>query len=578
MAEPSKQPEPAGETGVTPDVKKSAPTSPARSDKSSDSEGKPVRDKLEKTRIDAQSTTQPAKSSDEHMTEAQNGSAHGPEHSTSGSDSDRGRLRRKRSREDFEDENEADRHTEKKLEKENQKERHHVRKRSRDVKDIESGLPLKPPAASVTRIDENDGDELMTTPQKNTSKVTTTKIGSDNDTSPKNKRTRDQVEANTTAATEAAITATANGKPVGEDDEREAKRPKDKDDAQSAANANGATTKVCMRSTAFSSEANRVQIPPGSGFANISAQSPFAAMSPKAQAAKSSEGSEALPQTSEDKFKASGFGSLAKAASPFGGLANPGSQSPFGAASGSKLSSFGSSTASTAAPTSGFGALGGSSKSSFGGSTFGSTLGGGFGAIGGAKPALSSFATPSDLTIKGLKSKPSAFGTPGDDKNSDGSDEEDGNDDDADKDKDNDDEPRSAQALLSPTPHETGEEGEITVWTGRAKLYTLVGEGTSKSWKERGVGPFKFNITVDEPKKARFVLRADGTHRLLLNAAVTKQLVFGGDSEGAKPKEGRLLFNAPTSEGELEMHLLKLKAESAVKLWEEVSKIQETEL
>ncbi|KAH7382584.1 hypothetical protein DE146DRAFT_232585 [Phaeosphaeria sp. MPI-PUGE-AT-0046c] len=560
MAEPSKQPESAGATSVAADGKKSAPTSPARSDKSSDSEGKPVRDKLKETRIDAQGTSQPAKSLDEPMAEAQNGSAHAGENSASGSDSDRGRLRRKRSREDFEDEHEADKHTEKKHEKEGQKERHHVRKRSRDVKDIESGLPLKPPAASVTRIDENDGDELMTTPKKDTSKTATTAAGSDTDTSPKNKRTRDQVEANTATASESAITATANGKPVGQGDEREAKRPKDKDGKPSAADANGTTTKI----------------PPGSGFANSSAQSPFAAMSPKPQAVKSAEGSEALAQTSDEKFKASAFGSLAKAASPFGGLASSGSQSPFGAASGTKLPSFASSTASAATPTTGFGALGGSSKSSFGGSTFGSSLGGGFGAIGGTKPALSSFATPSDLTIKGLKSKPSAFGTPGEDKQSDGSDEEDGNDDDADK--DNDDEPRSARALLSPTPHETGEEGEHTVWTGRAKLYTLVGEGTSKSWKERGVGPFKFNITVDEPKKARFVLRADGTHRLLLNAAVTKQLVFGGDSDGAKPKEGRLLFNAPTSEGELEMHLLKLKAESAVKLWEEVSKIQELEL
>lgn len=576
MAEPSKQPESAGDAGVAPDVKKTAPTSPARSDKSSDSEGKPVRDQLKQTRIDAQGASQPTKNSDEQMAEAQNGSAHTGENSASGSDSDRGRLRRKRSREDFEDENEADKHAEKKQEKgEGQKERHHQRKRSRDVKDIESGFPLKPPAASVTRIDENDGDELMTTPKKDNSKASATTTGSDNDTSPKNKRTRDQAEANTASAAEPAIIATANGKPVGQGEEREAKRPKDKDDAQSASIANGTASKVCTSSIADKHKANAAQIPPGSGFANISAQSPFAAMAPKPQAAKSSEGSEALPQTSDDKFKASGFGSLAKAASPFGGVSTSGSQSPFGAAAGTKLSSFASTNASAGAPTSGFGALGGSSKSSFGGSTFGSSLGGGFGAIGGAKPALSSFATPTDLTIKGLKSKPTAFGTPGEDKDSDGSDEEDGNDDDAEK--DGDDGPRSTQALLSPTrmslfsaiglrantvtAQETGEEGESTVWTGRAKLYTMAGEGKTKAWKERGVGPFKFNITFDEPKTARFLLRADGTHRLLLNAKVTKQLVFGGDSEGGKPKDGRVLFNQPTAEGGVEMHLLKVRAQ-----------------
>lgn len=72
------------------------------------------------------------------------------------------------------------------------------------------------------------------------------------------------------------------------------------------------------------------------------------------------------------------------------------------------------------------------------------------------------------------------------------------------------------------------------------------------------MGTFKFNITADEPKKARFVLRAEGTHRLLLNAAVTRKMVFGGDAQGEKPKDGRLLFNSPNMEGELEMHLLRV--------------------
>jgi Ran-binding protein 3 len=295
-------------------------------------------------------------------------------------------------------------------------------------------------------------------------------------------------------------------------------------------------------------------------------------MSPKPQAPKSTDRPELLPQTSEDKFKASGFGSLAKVSSPFGGLASPGSQSPFGAASGSKLGSFAGSTTAPAAPASGFGALGGTSKSAFGGSTFGGSLGGGFGAIGGAKSALSSFETPSDLTIKGLKSKATAFGTPGDDKHAEGSDDEDNSGDD--EDDETKEERQSSTPLLSQqrtlcippnhclanisTAHETGEEGETTIWTGRTKLYTMAGEGATKGWKERGIGTFKFNITVGEPKKARFVLRADGTHRLLLNAAVTKQLVFGGDSNGDKPKEGRLLFNTPSADGALEMHLLKV--------------------
>lgn len=86
----------------------------------------------------------------------------------------------------------------------------------------------------------------------------------------------------------------------------------------------------------------------------------------------------------------------------------------------------------------------------------------------------------------------------------------------------------------------------------------MAGEVSNRGWQERGSGNFKLNITVDEPKKARFVLRADGTHRLLLNAAVTKKMAFGGNHEGEKPKDTRLLFNTPTTDGGLEMHLLKV--------------------
>lgn len=195
--------------------------------------------------------------------------------------------------------------------------------------------------------------------------------------------------------------------------------------------------------------------------------------------------------------------------------------------------------------------------------------------MGGAK--LTSFGSPADLTIKGLKSKQSAFGTPADPEKSDESDD-DGGDDDENVKESAEEEQKSSQPILSQQrkpslvaplmiqtnsnlAHETGEEGEHTVWVGRAKLYTMSGEGSSKAWKERGVGNFKLNVTLEEPKKARFVLRADGTHRLLLNTAVTKQLVFGGDSTGAKPKDGRLLFNSPTLSGDLEMHLLKVRSQ-----------------
>lgn len=298
-------------------------------------------------------------------------------------------------------------------------------------------------------------------------------------------------------------------------------------------------------------------------------------MTPAPQAPKTTDKSE-LPQTSEDKFKASGFGSFSNStASPFGGLAKPSaSGSPFAASSAPKLSSFAGSTTPSTAPTSGFGALGSSTKSAFGGSSFGGSLGGGFGGLSGAKPAQSSFATPASLAITGLKTKQAAFGTPAHKSADDeASDEEGGDDDDAEKET-TEEERRLTQPFLSQqrrslspkrfnmtnfaTAHETGEEGETTAWTGRAKLYTMAGEGPTRGWQERGVGTFKFNVTLDEPKKARFVLRADGTHRLLLNVAVTKQLVFGGDIKGDKPKDGRLLFNTPIAGGQLDTHLLKV--------------------
>jgi Ran-binding protein 3 len=219
----------------------------------------------------------------------------------------------------------------------------------------------------------------------------------------------------------------------------------------------------------------------------------------------------------------------------------------------------------------------------FGGST-------GFGGFGGAKSGSSFASTPGNLEIKGLKQKDKPFGAaalgePSDDE--DGDEDEDEND--TEKEERQSSVPLLSQQrmlILSTTCHntdsliapETGEEGEMTIWTGRSKLYVMGGEGSSRGWKERGQGVFKFNITVDEPKKARFVLRADGTHKLLLNAAVTPALVFGGDAQGEKPKDGRLLFNAPTPDGGIEMNLLKMKAENAVKLWEEVAKVQEQEL
>ncbi|KAL1800550.1 hypothetical protein ACET3X_000892 [Alternaria dauci] len=552
---PEKLQAPATAATASEDAIKAAPASPARSDKSSDSEGKNVREKLKDTQIDTQTTSDPTPSSDLRMHDAPNGSAKAGDHSASGSDSERGRLRRKRSREDFEDEAEADKHAEKKVER-------HARKRSRDITaDLEAAAPRKTSPSTISSIQENDGDDQMTSPNKTASTTTTADKASGARTSPKNKRTRDQAENDTEASAEASDAASTNGKPVEKSagDERDSKRLRDKEQVQPTTDATEPKTKA----------------PLTGGFANSSAVSPFANMAPKPQEPKTSDKAESLPQTSDEKFKVSGFsGFAASSTSPFGGIAGskPSASSPFGGVSAGKLSSFASTAAPSTSSSGGFGALGSSSTSGFGGSSFGGSLGGGFGGFGAAKP-VGSFAAPGgSLEIKGLKEKEKPFGAAAIGEPSDDEDD----DDDEDPEKATDKEERqSGQPLLSQQPHETGEEGEETIWTGRAKLYNMGGEGSNRGWKERGVGTFKLNITVDEPKKARFVLRAEGTHRLLLNAAVTKNMVFGGDAQGEKPKDTRLLFNSPNLEGELEMHLLKLRAENAQQLWEEVKRVQE---
>ncbi|KAJ4407080.1 hypothetical protein N0V91_004247 [Didymella pomorum] len=531
-----------------------AAVSPARSDKSSDSEGRPVREKFQKTSIDA--TANPI-SVLEHAKDAANGTLKPGSHSASGSDSERGRLRRKRSREDMDDDKEGDKQPDKKqerLEKGSEKPEGHARKRSRDITmDFEGGAMPKPATGPVSRIEETDAGTAS--PNKSTEKTTDTGVQAS--TSPKNKRPRD--ESISEPAEDSTKDAPVNGQAATKGgDQREAKRARDQEEIKST-----------------------TPIQAGSGFANTSAASPFASMAAKPAAPKPSDKTESLPQTPDDKFKASGFGSLASSSSsPFGSFGAAAKGSPFGGAP--KLSSFASpaSTSSTAAapPASGFGSLGGAKSGFGGGSTFGGASSSGFGgsSFGSNTLGTSSFATPGAPGITGLSSKPErAFGAPGDKEEDDGSDGEDGDDD---SEKDAEEGRRASQPLSSAAPTETGEEHEDLAWTGRAKLYTMEGEGKERTWKERGVGNIKLNVTKESPKKARFVLRADGTHRLILNSAVTKTMVLGQDSEGSKPKDGRLLFNSPNAEGTLEMHLLKLKVDRAAALWEKVAEVQKDQL
>ncbi|KAL8283754.1 hypothetical protein RQP46_005549 [Phenoliferia psychrophenolica] len=64
----------------------------------------------------------------------------------------------------------------------------------------------------------------------------------------------------------------------------------------------------------------------------------------------------------------------------------------------------------------------------------------------------------------------------------------------------------------------TGEEDDDTLHSVKCKLFAMSAEG---QWVERGMGPLKLNASHDPSRNvARLVMRADATHRLLLNATL----------------------------------------------------------
>jgi Ran-binding protein 3 len=294
-------------------------------------------------------------------------------------------------------------------------------------------------------------------------------------------------------------------------------------------------------------------LPSQSGFGNASSASPFGALGG------SKLSTEAKPNSS-DSFQKSGFAALAgKPMSGFGSLGAT-STGLGNFASGSKDAKSGTKETETKPLSTFGGALG--QKSAFGaapagGSVFGSgtAKGGfgagfgsaGFGALAGAPGGLSSFASGRPAAAPATKTKPAkAFGAPADDE-----DEEDDN--------ENDDEDEGeGKEGLSTDPEEsdprffaqesvTGEEEERTEFNNRAKLYYFGLVDGVKQWRERGSGVLRLNVkkpSADEPDaqpQARLLMRADGSHRVVLNTIVKKELKFG-DPQGGPPQGGSLLF------------------------------------
>jgi Ran-binding protein 3 len=327
-------------------------------------------------------------------------------------------------------------------------------------------------------------------------------------------------------------------------------------------------------------------IPPTSGFANTSALSPFAALA----------GSRSPPsntsQTSSSAFTASGFGSLsASATSGFGALgktsggfgtggsfaSNPSTKTEATAAKPEQKSAFGGSlgqqsTFSTTAanngasvfssalnaPASGFGKLG--QGSAFGGSAFSSLNSGG---------GLTSFASGKPSSSLASSSKtPKVFGAVADEEEDpeDGSGEPDADDSGfkspLSQNSDKQDERFYAQN------HATGEEDEKTEYSCRAKLYNfVVGADGKKEWKERGLGVVRLNCkrpsaeNPDEKTTARLVMRAEGSHRVILNTPVKKEIRFGAPDGG--PPQGGYLYFMGAVEGGSGLEMLQLKVSVA---------------
>lgn len=237
--------------------------------------------------------------------------------------------------------------------------------------------------------------------------------------------------------------------------------------------------------------------------------------------------------------------------------------SAFGASSGGSAFGSGKSTFGSGAGTSVFGAKPGS--------VFGSSFAAG-------KPgAPGSFAGGSGPKIEGLSGKPSKpFGA------AEASDEEPEEEEEEEDDEGHKSPPHASEETTAKKDKrfyeqevETGEEGEKTLFTSRAKLFSFdkIADGSS-AWKERGSGFIKVNVrdvevseqneeendTVEgednenengkeasQPlkteKKARFIMRANGTNRLVLNSPFDKHLEFGQPGgHGARPTGKQIMF------------------------------------
>ncbi|KAF8464054.1 hypothetical protein BDZ91DRAFT_263747 [Kalaharituber pfeilii] len=291
------------------------------------------------------------------------------------------------------------------------------------------------------------------------------------------------------------------------------------------------------------------KIPPGSGFANTSARSPFATAAASAKPLFGGASTSTL-------FANSKFGAMSgSSASPFATLgSSSGSASPFGALSGSpKPSPFGT------AGTGGFGGFGPKAPTS------------GFGALAANSTGDVISGAPRANRILGTTKPAKPFGAPDSDEDSGdegGDDVESGDDEKAAK---SDFGKAVKNDMFQETEVVTGEENEITICHYRAKTYHYDKNGPA--WKERGIGTLKLNASkidlhdladnlgatpTEIKRKYRLIMRADAVHKVILNTPLTEALLPTYGDNG-RPPAGSMFKLVGLEDGKEVMLMIKLR-------------------
>lgn len=118
---------------------------------------------------------------------------------------------------------------------------------------------------------------------------------------------------------------------------------------------------------------------------------------------------------------------------------------------------------------------------------------------------------------------------------------------------------------------ETGEEGEQSVFSCRAKLYTLDLTKPSEGWRERGVGTLHVNTTQES--RSRLVMRADGVLKVILNLPLLSGFEVHSGMNSSLSGEKFVRVNCIQENKPLQYALRTSNAEISKQLFEEIKKL-----